>query len=244
MATRLNCPSCGRWLTVSDNAPLKLTCPNCLGRIVNPTAGQVKPLPVIPVDQQVATDTSSTRWLFIGLVIVVGVGAFLTATTLGAGPSLMPLLVLGLIITFLVFAIVGAQRIESQPKANRPVDSSMPPPTPLYPGEPPLLPYRNYRGFTPQEPTRAGAVVGGFFSAMAVCAVGFFVLAATVDNSKGHHAIILLLVVSGVIAFMFSTPALSHRPGWNGYGRGVTIGLTLGLIALGPCAFCYTMTFP
>ena len=243
MPAQLICPSCGRALTVSDNAPAKLTCPNCLGKLINPMAGQVRPMKVIPVDEQVARDTASTRYLFVGLVIFVALGAWLTAAAIGGASAVFHLIILGLILAFLVVAIIGAQRMEQgRPAGDLRVDSALPPPQALSGGGPPVLPYRNYRGFTPTEPTNTGAVVGGFVAAIGVCAAGFFTLGATVGSAQGYHSLILLAVVTAVLAFMFSTPVLAHRPGWNGYGRGVTIGLTLGLIALGPCAFCYTMT--
>jgi hypothetical protein len=115
---------------------------------------------------------------------------------------------------------------------------------PLAPGQPPLLPYGGYHRGPPPPPANPIAAVGGFFAALAVCAVGFFTLGFTVDSYKGKHGLILLGVVTLVLLFVFSTPGLASRPKWRGYGRGVTIGMSLGLLALGPCAFCYTMTMP
>jgi len=106
------------------------------------------------------------------------------------------------------------------------------------------LPYAQYRRGPPPEPTNPFAAVGGFFAALGVCAAGFFTLGFTVDAYKGMHGLILLGVVTFVLLFAFSTPGLSNRPKWRGYGRGVMIGMCLGLLALAPCAFCYTMTLP
>ena len=46
----------------------------------------------------------------------------------------------------------------------------------------------------------------------------------------------------GFLPDVFSTPFIAEKPRMRGWGRGVTIGMCLGLLALGPCAFCYTMT--
>jgi hypothetical protein len=244
MPARLFCPSCGRALTVSDNAPAKLTCPNCLGALHNPMAGQVRPLPVIPVDQEASADASATTRAFFALIALLGIGIVMTLVTSGSGSSgLFVVLIGGSLIGLIVVGLIATTRRARQ-RATPPPPVDFPPPQPLAPGQPPLLPYSQYRPGPPPPPTNPLAAVGGFFAAIGVCAAGFFALAATVNGYKGSHGLILLGVVTFVLLFTFSTPGLAHRPKWRGYGRGVMIGMCLGLLALGPCAFCYTMTLP
>jgi hypothetical protein len=43
-----------------------------------------------------------------------------------------------------------------------------------------------------------------------------------------------------VVSFIVASVRFSGR--WRGFGPGATVGLVLGLMALGPCAACYLMT--
>jgi hypothetical protein len=244
MPTRLFCPTCGRALTVSDNAPAQLTCPNCLARLHNPTAGQVRPLPVIPVDQEAQFDAARTTGLFYGLVGLLAVGTVLSIVNFGGASAIFNLVVAGALIGLIVLGLIVQSRRAKQRSTPPAADLGMGMLHPLAPGQPPLLPYGQYRPGPRPPPTNPLAAAGGFFAAIGVCAVGFFTLAATVDGYEGKHGLILLVVVTLVLLFSFSTPGLSNRPKWRGYGRGVMIGMCLGLLALAPCAFCYTMTLP
>ena len=83
----VTCPRCGRWLTVSESAPRVLSCPICLARIENPQgwAGgstppplPLRPLRVIPIEQQVHQDASVASYLLFAVAAVLGGAAWLT----------------------------------------------------------------------------------------------------------------------------------------------------------------------
>ena len=241
MPIRLICPTCGCALTVSDHAPAQLTCPNCLARVTNPMAGEVQPLPVIPVDQEASADAILTKRIFIALVALLGIGVVISMVTVGGSAGLFNLVVAAVVIGIIALGLYGPSLRRKPPPAT---PAGMESPQPLAPGQPPLLPYGGYRPGPQQPPANLLASMGGFFAALGVCAVGFFTLALTVDSYKGMHGLILLGVATLVLLFVFSTPGLASRPKWSGYGRGVMIGMCLGMLALGPCAFCYTMTLP
>ena len=74
-AILLICPQCGRRLTVSSNAPARLTCPSCLSRIENPTAANSPPpLPVIPLEYEVHQDHAASTVVIIVLASMIAAG--------------------------------------------------------------------------------------------------------------------------------------------------------------------------
>ena len=257
-AITLVCPHCGAKLTVSPAAPRVVTCPRCLYRLLNPQGGEADtastaatlpapPLPmrVLPLETQAHSDTSATIAMLLVLVVLLAVGAFLSATTMGIGSAAFNVLLVLLILTFAAIVIVAGYRNQKRMLAAAAVTATMPP-APRYPSDAVL----SYRTPQPSEPTNYVAATGGFFSAIGLCAGGFFLLAATSGMgsqtssgaAKSERGFFLLLVIAAVIGFMIAAPVLAQRKGWKGFGLGATIGLVLGLLALGPCAFCYLMT--
>ena len=95
MPARLVCPSCGRALTISDHAPAQLTCPNCLAPLTNPMAGDIRPLPVIPVDREANFDAKATTRIFFALIALLGIGAVMSLTTVGGASGIFNLLIAG-----------------------------------------------------------------------------------------------------------------------------------------------------
>jgi hypothetical protein len=98
-----------------------------------------------------------------------------------------------------------------------------------------------------RPPATAGAVAAGFFSAIGVCAAGFYVLAVTANWNGGSasskhdlHAMILAGVVIAVLGFIGVTVHVGIR--WRGFAAGAIAGLCMGMLALGPCAACYLLT--
>jgi hypothetical protein len=248
-------------LSVSEGAAAQLTCPVCLAAVRNPLAGGVTPLAALPVaEREAGRDSQAVAIVLMIAVALLGIGAFFMATWAGTSNAIFHILIVAVVAGIVVSSKIALKRgwpraasptlQEAQELWQRPQGSTpLPPPPPLNPPLPPPLPgqpgtidYRyGWAGAKP-PPTSVGATIGGFFAAVGVCALGFLILLGTLDKAKYHHGEILLGIVLMVLAFAFVTPNLSRRPGWRGYGMGVTIGLTLGLLALGPCAFCYTLT--
>ena len=114
-------------------------------------------------------------------------------------------------------------------------------PQPPGPREPPVLPYRAPRLDTP--PQRPGSSIGpfviGFFAALGVCAGGFLLLGYTFEVSQALRWLNFLVVCAAVIGLFVVRYPLQQRFGFSGFGRGVTVGVILGMMALGPCAGCY-----
>jgi hypothetical protein len=246
LAARITCPRCGQQLTVTESAPPRVTCPVCLAALVNPASpysGVPRPVPVIPLDHQVARDTRWVTWLIYALLALL---AFMAIVTIAHGTfrsGMYMILIAGGLATFLYF--FGEIRADMKsPPAPTPEGAA--PSVPPEPGRPAVLEYGLPRGPS-RPPATAGAVAAGFFSAIGVCAAGFYVLAITADWSGGSasakhsgHAMILAGVVILVIGFLGVVVRVGVR--WRGLVAGATAGLCLGLLALGPCAACYLLT--
>ena len=247
LAARVICPGCGQWLTVSAQAPPRVSCPRCLAALVNPASpqsGLPPPLPVLPLDRQVERDARIGRWLTFGILGLLGFAAVLTFAGGNASSGFFVLLLVGGLATVLYF--LGATASE-RPRAAR-----EPPPVPA----PAALP-RDDRAASgvleygtprpPRRPATAGAVTAGFFSAVGVCAAGFVVLLLSAEATTGsrrsandYNALILAGVVVAVLLYIAATVRFSRR--WGGFAPGAIAGLVLGLMALGPCAACYLLT--
>jgi hypothetical protein len=99
----LTCRRCGQWLAVSPMAPRWLSCPRCLGPVVNPHAPEAvatqrssampPPLPrrVIPLDVEVGRDARGVDVLLVVLAILYAAAAvvsFQVQAVRGAGALL------------------------------------------------------------------------------------------------------------------------------------------------------------
>src|SRR3954447_12357331 len=94
------CPRCALRLTVSYSAPAWLTCPHCLAKVDNragASAGRPAPVPVIPIEQEVARDDRLITWGIVAVVIAMAIGLILLAMNGGAVPSLTRIAVTGAI---------------------------------------------------------------------------------------------------------------------------------------------------
>src|SRR6476620_8754796 len=76
-------------LTVSDLAPQRLTCPNCLAHLVNPHWGQaptsssdtqlnVRPPPLLPLDHQGHRDTRASAFALAAFAVIFGGASLLS----------------------------------------------------------------------------------------------------------------------------------------------------------------------
>src|SRR5216110_3362554 len=87
--TTLICPRCHQRLSVSDLAPQRLTCPNCLAALINPRWGQAPapsaaqppaavPRRVFSVDYQVQRDTRGSVFALAAFAVVLAGAAALS----------------------------------------------------------------------------------------------------------------------------------------------------------------------
>jgi ribosomal protein S27E len=257
----LICPHCGSRLTVSPAAPKVVTCPRCLYRLINPQGGQPQtvtaaslpapplPMKVLPLETQAHRDSGITVSMMIVLVVLLAVGAFISAATAGIESAMFNFILVLLLMGFTATVIVSSVRKQKRDREIAEAVTKMPQPSRE---QREMLMYQAPYQYspTPTEPTSAAAAAGGFFASIALCAAGFFLLAATSGLSRpsstagmpATRGFFLLIVVAAVITYMIGIPAMARRPGWKGFGTGATIGLTLGMLALGPCAFCYLIT--
>lgn len=253
----LTCPHCGSKLTVTSLAPRAVTCPRCLYRLVNPIGGgpatvlAPPPLPmkVLPLETQAHGDSRTIITMLCVLLALLTCGAFFSAAAGGIDGATFNFLLLLILAAFTAIVIVASVRRQKRDRDVAEAVAKMPQ---LPPSERELLAYQSPYKYSPytREPTNGWAAAGGFFVSIGLCAGGFFLLAATTSLSSSSSSsggasargFLLLIVIAAVITYMIGIPALSRRPGWRGFGTGATIGLVLGMLALGPCAFCYLIT--
>ena len=107
---------------------------------------------------------------------------------------------------------------------------------------PSTIEYRTPKHFTPADPVNILATLGGFFLSIGVCAGGFFLLGFTANYRTGGKPIYLLLVAIAVIAVIIFGSVFGDREGLRGFKPALFIGLALGMMALGPCGFCYLIS--
>ena len=248
LAARITCLQCGNELTVTEIAPPRVSCPRCLAALDNPASlmSPTRPVPVIPLDQQVERDTHWSSYLICGLLILFGLAAIISFSQAGLRQGVFVLVVIGGIVACF-YPFVAARLDTAEPERAPPGESLAPPPFPG-PGGATVLGYGTPRR-APRPAATPGAVAAGFFGAVGVCAAGFFTLAATADFNPGgfqrapgrnYNSLILAAVVILVIVFIVLAVRVSGR--WRGFGPGAAAGLCLGMLALGPCAACYLLT--
>jgi hypothetical protein len=242
MATQTNCPRCQAPLVIPDQAPDEVTCPRCLGRVqhIRPAGGARAPLRVIPIEEETRHDASVARAVIIVLALLALGGTVYIANETGGN---LPGKIIGVGAVIAVIAVIiviglygGVERESDAPSAH-------PPPLPdRVTGIQPLE-YSTYRRDASREPVSPGAFAGGFFAALGTCGATFLLLLSTINfRPISAHGLFLLLAIVMVIAMGIGAASVARRPGWRGFGRGTVTGLCLGMLALGPCAFCYMFT--
>ena len=239
MADTLVCPSCGERLWVAQMQIPLLTCPRCLGVIVNPNAAdrtsiqpppipqrRIEPKMVIPIEEDVGNDLRGTVGgvLVLALTLIIGgIGAIFV--------SHQPLLSVALIGAGMM---VGGGVIFANQKAKAQAQTL--PPAPMRGGG--VLEYQQSR-----SPVSVLAFLGGFIMAIVIGIICFFALVATGERTSVQtRRLVFSGMVIVIVGLIFAAINLRKRPGWTGFGRGVAIGLALALMALGPCAACYILT--
>lgn len=239
-------------MTLSDAAPAQITCTTCLAKLINPgamTGGAARA--VLPVEVETSRDTWTAKLGIAGLVALLVFGSLIGIVRRGsvamAEPALQAVVlgVVGVLIwsgTRMVRARTlmneAPDALDTSEPASASVNRQVLPPLPPMAGG--VLDYQDREHFRKQR-FSVGAFIGGFFAALGVCAAGILSLAFTYDPvPKPLHPLIVGGLLVGVGAFVFFSATIGkRRAGWRGFGRGSTIGLVLGMLALGPCALCY-----
>jgi hypothetical protein len=179
-AIKIVCSHCGRWLAVSESAPARLICPNCLHPVENAAAGS-HPVPVLPLATQVRADTvraSVVLLLLLPLLIIWGVVNVFAA--MGWSSAIGPIVIFGAIaaLTLYVWLVLPrGQRVTASTKPAEP--QTKPSAARLQPFEP-VLDYampEQRRALRPPKPEVGciegmmwvflGFVIGGGISAIA-----------------------------------------------------------------------------
>jgi hypothetical protein len=217
-----------------------LTCPRCLGVVVNPNAARdahiermphggrrIEPRQVIPIEEETGFDLRGTVWglVVLGLVLLAaGLAALFVLKQPGLG---------------VVLVGAGMMAVGGVMYANRRVvarEESLPPPGIGDAGA--VLNYAR-----PQRRVSVLAFLGGFIMAIVIGIICFYALVATGEKtSVTTRRMVFAGMVVVIVGLIFAAMQLRRRPGWAGFGRGVAIGLALAMMALGPCAACYVMT--
>ena len=230
LSDTLICPHCNETLWVAQMQVPLLTCPRCLGVIVNPNAASgarvIEPRQVIPIEEEAGFDLRGTVWglLVLGLTLVVaGVGAVVVAKQ-----STLGVILIGAGLLTAGGVMLAKQRIV-------PREESLPPPA-IGPG--------GVLNYAPaQRRVSVLAFLGGFIMAIVIGIICFYTLVATGDQtSVTTRRMVFSGMVVVIVGQILAAIQLRRRPGWAGFGRGVAIGLALAMMALGPCAACYVMT--
>jgi hypothetical protein len=246
MAVQVHCPVCRTQLTVSDLAPETLTCPRCLTKIRRPAvppplplAGSpAAPLRALPLDEEVERDGSLVRKMIIGIVLLIVAGSGLISLAGGSAEATIAIFLCGAIIVAVTFAITAAPK---PPPASPAIFEDRLDPGPAADG-PRQLEYRTFRPEDKKRSIRAGPFILGFFAAIAVAFGCFMLLGATFDTRSGGNIAYLLLVVLAITGLCILGSRLNKKDAMVGFAPGCATGLILGMLALGPCAFCYLMT--
>ncbi len=159
-------------MTVSDAAPMQLTCPRCLAKIQRPAsvpAAQRVPVPAIPLDEEAKRDSRLAFGilLLIGIFVCVGVWVAMGAINAPAADSVAFAAVLVILVVVIILAAVAL---------GPPKPAKTPPPLPparAWEDSDKILQYSSIR--RSDSPHWSGAPSRGDFSRRWACArVDFF----------------------------------------------------------------------
>ncbi len=244
MSAQLKCPACGTPLTVFDDAPKFVTCPRCLAIIESPmSTGQGPPLlPAISLDQEAGNDTRIARGIIavVTILVLIGVSVQFMETKSSDAEGVAYLAVLGLAVV--MFILAGLMGKPTNPREAESFGADLG--SDQTDRSPIELEYNSIRHQDRAVQARAAPFAAGFFISLAVCAGGFFLLGANVTTTghvHGGNVIYLLIVVGTVVATICMGVVVGRKPRMRGFNQGMAVGMVLGMLALGPCAFCYLM---
>ena len=136
---KIVCSHCGRWLTVSEDAPARLICPNCFHAVENPATG-ADPVPVLPLAKQVMADSvraSVALFALLPLLIIWGVVNVVAA--MGWSSAVGPLVIFGAVAALVLYSWLAIPRDrKATPSAKAIEPQTMPACPPLQPASPVL----------------------------------------------------------------------------------------------------------
>jgi len=245
----LICPKCHERLWVGQMQIPLLTCPGCLGLIVNPNAASgvhiqqtpraragLEPRQVIPLEEEVGFDLRGTVAGLVVLGLVLSAGG-LAAFLLLKQPRL------GVVLVGAAMMVGGGVMIANRRANAQPEISAA---GPARDGS--VLEYQRSGAKLPfiQQPRPQVSVLaflGGFIMAIVIGIICFYAMVVTGERtSVTTRRLVFAGMAAVIVGLIFAALQLRKTPGWTGFGRGVAIGLALAMMALGPCAACYVLT--
>ena len=207
------CPTCSRALTVSNEAPPKLTCPACLASVDNPEEFAAKvAIPVIPMERQMHSDGRTATVLVIVLLplLLLGIWAAVLSPELRSSIQVLGLIVV--IFGIIAYVLVVAQTGHTHRRAA----------------------HLSHAGLDQEEtPDDAKPTPGPILHPGVQFTVGFVVvvaLAASVIAFAHYRALVLIDATLILLSFGLIAVCLSRI-------RSIGLGILLGL------GFCIVLPF-
>jgi len=227
------CPTCGTRITVSGNAPPRLRCPKCFGVVERPEAREAQvPVPVIPLDRQVTSDSTAVRTMLIvaAIFIVLGLAFVLIANGVrGSGGFLVLSLVIAGVLGYLLTTSAASPRGAGLVATPSIAGTGMAGGTLTY--------WTPTKGSFEEGQYQLSAALG-CVAAAAFGFVGFWgVVLAIAQFSQGNRSggiLIALLLAAIPIALIY----FSFRRGYRGFAIGFLSGILMAVLALG---FCFVL---
>jgi len=211
-----------------------LTCPRCLGVIVNPNAAARarQPQQVLPVERDIFYDLRDTVGGLSILVILLIIG--------GAGAIFLRQMAISVILIGCGMMVAGFVGFTQRKRAadERWNDAILSEPAPR---GGPMLEYSREVRVAPSVSILG--FIGGFIFAIVIGIACFYAMIITGDRSSvWTRRLVFILMIAAIVGLIFLAAWASRKPAFRGLGRGVVVGLVLSMMALGPCGACYMLT--
>ena len=123
-------------------------------------------------------------------------------------------------------------------KPDEPDPGPPPPATPFRPPAPPAHPAGPRRGV--HVPSVVPFALG-LFASLGLCAGTFILFASTYKQPLAARRLYFFGALAAFVGLFLVRGPLQQRWGFTGFGRGIFIGMMLGMIALFPCAGWYAL---
>jgi hypothetical protein len=229
----VKCPRCELRWNIDDYAPPVITCPRCLAALSNPftetqfPGARPPPLPVLPIEHQIARDsrTNSVGLIVLSLIVALGIVVFFISLANGADVSWQGVVGLIVLVAAALIPIVVIVRKKQTVAAAVPTGDF---PSQSQPGG--MLEYQ--RPLPDPRKLSPGAFFGQAIGGIILGILGaFFLTALFAQIANGQLSII------GIGSPIVVGAILCTRPRVRGLGVGLILALPAAfLLLLGFCA--------